>query len=190
MSEKDFHTEFMTSNWWCHRSLMLIWSNTEITQSRNKEMSFLIGVTWDTGRGRVLVLTEWHSHALLTLSFPVLQHGMSVFLQRLLDGRSVSDDGAEPSLGLGQGDPVYAHLGWWAIVVWEKKEYFSLYVQTMSLRDCDSNLQQTVPEYLTSLGQWHTQPSYLYSVSSQLPSNEGVLHLQPCIPSLQVFEKI
>ena len=34
-----------------------------------------------------------------------------------------------------------------------KRKSTLVYVQTMSLRDCDSNLQQTVPEYLTSLGQ-------------------------------------
>lgn len=41
-----------------------------------------------------------------TLSFPVLQHGVTVFPQRLLDGSSDSDtDGDEPSAGLGQGHP-------------------------------------------------------------------------------------
>ena len=39
-------------------------------------------------------------------SSAILRHGAPVFLWRLLDGSSDSDaDGAEPSPGLGQGDP-------------------------------------------------------------------------------------
>ena len=40
-----------------------------------------------------------------TLPFPVLQHGVPIFVQRLLDGSSDRTTGAEPSPGLGQGDP-------------------------------------------------------------------------------------
>ena len=41
-----------------------------------------------------------------TLSFPVLQHGVIVLPQRLLDGSSDSGtDRDEPSPGLGQGHP-------------------------------------------------------------------------------------
>ena len=48
-----------------------------------------------------------------TLSFPVLQHGVIVLPQRLLDGSSDSGtDRDEPSPGLGQGHPHISAYLW------------------------------------------------------------------------------
>ena len=70
-------------------------------------MSSLVGIIWDVGGGGSQYPFERDLPAPLTL-YPLLFSGIGVpvFLWRLLDGSSDSDaDGAEPSAGLGQGDP-------------------------------------------------------------------------------------